>query len=535
MATTAEGTIASAAARAGRYRWAIVALLFTATVINYVDRQMIGLLKPTLMADPSLGMDELGYANVVVWFQIAYAVGYLGFGKVVDVIGARLGYAAAVVIWTIAHIAHGGAYSVGQFAAARFGLGVGESGNFPAGIKAVTSWFPARERAFAIGLFNAGTNVGAILTPLIVYVMIAHFGLSWRMVFILTGVFGFLWLVAWLAIYRDDPATHPRVGEEELAHIQSDPADPEQKVPGLWLRLLSTRETWAFALGKFFIDPVWWFYLFWLPGYLGKQYDLDLANWGSLTSFTAVLAIGAIYLISDVGSIAGGWFSSRMMKAGMSANRARKLTMLICAFCVLPIVFATSVPSLWLSVLIIGVAAAAHQGFSANLFTLPSDTFPRFAVGAVIGIGGTVGAIGGALSSKMTGFFLSLESFTLFGVTMQNYTPIFVLAGGAYFLAVLAIHLLSPSLERVETFRAQTPWGIIIAAIAGISATIIFLASGKAMEAGCYPIWIGPFGEAPCLTSNGYWIWMAALAVIAISGIIANGVSVARERARNVA
>lgn len=531
MASTAETVIAAGAARAGRYRWVIVALLFTATVINYVDRQMIGLLKPMLMADPSLEMDELGYANVVVWFQIAYAVGYLGFGRIVDLIGARIGYAAAVVIWTIAHIAHGGAYSVGQFAAARFGLGIGEAGNFPAGVKAVTSWFPAKERAFAVGLFNAGTNVGAILTPLIVYFMIAYLGMSWRMVFVATGIFGVLWLVAWLAMYRDDPAQHAKVSAEELAHIQSDPADPDSKVPGLWVRLLAQRETWAFALGKFFTDPVWWFYLFWLPGYLGAQYNLDLANWGSLTSFTAVLAIGAIYLISDVGSIAGGWLSGKLMERGFSANRARKITMFVCAACVVPVVFATSMPSLWLSVLVIGIAAAAHQGFSANLFTLPSDTYPRFAVGAVIGIGGTVGAIGGALSSKMTGFFLSLESVSIFGFTMQNYTPIFVLAGTAYFIALLFVHLLSPSLERVEAFPTQTPWGVLIAIGASVLAAVTFLASGKATAAGCYPVWIGPFGTSPCLSNSTFWTWLGALAVVAIIGLLLHVRSRASDRA----
>lgn len=530
MSDTREAMIAGAAERVGRYRWMIVALLFAATVINYIDRQMIGLLKPTLMADPTLAMDEVAYGNVVVWFTIAYAVGYLGFGKIVDLIGARLGYAAAVVIWTIAHIAHGGAYSVGQFAAARFGLGLGESGNFPAGVKSVATWFPAKERAFAIGIFNAGTNVGAILTPLIVYVMIAMLNLSWRMVFVVTGIFGILWLIAWLSIYRDDPAKHSRVGAAELAHITSDPADPEVKTPGIWVRLLAQRETWAFALGKFFIDPVWWFYLFWLPGYLGKQYNLDLANWGSLTSFTAVLAIGAIYLISDVGSIAGGWLSGRLMKSGMSANKARKLTMLVCAFCVLPIIFATSVPNLWVSVLIIGVAAAAHQGFSANLFTVPSDTYPRFAVGAVIGIGGTVGAIGGALSAKMTGFLLSLESFTIFGVTMQNYTPIFILAGGAYFLALLSVHLLSPRFSRVETFRISTPWAVIVSAAAGVGAVVLFLASGKATAAGCFPVWTGPVGNGACMAPNTFWSVIIALAVLVVAGIVANTLSAHKAR-----
>jgi ACS family hexuronate transporter-like MFS transporter len=512
MSDTREATIQAAAERVGRYRWVIVGLLFAATAINYIDRQMIGLLKPIMMEDPSLHMDERTYADIVVWFQIAYAIGYLGFGKVVDAIGARLGYAAAVVVWTIAHVAHGGAYSVTHFAMARFGLGIGESGNFPAGVKAVTSWFPQKERAFAVGVFNAGSNVGAIAAPLLCFLLVPMVG--WRMTFIVTGIFGVLWLVAWLAMYRDDPAKHSRVGAAEVAHIAQDPADPDVKTPGLWLRLLAQRETWAFALGKFFIDPIWWFYLFWLPGYLGAQYGLDLKTWSTPE---AALALGGIYLISDVGSVAGGWLSGRLMKNGMSVNKARKLTMLICAFCVLPVVFATSVPNLWASVLIIGVAAAAHQGFSANLYTIPSDTFPRFAVGAVIGIGGTLGAIGGALFSKYSGDVLD---------RVGSYAPMFIAAGAAYFLAVLSVHLLTPRLARVESFRRSTPWAVIVSVASGIAGVIFFLASGKNVE-GCVPVWMG-FGS-PCFATGNYWAILSVFAAIAILAIVAN--TVFREKA----
>jgi ACS family hexuronate transporter-like MFS transporter len=511
MSEAANVSIERAAARVGRYRWVIVGLLFAATAINYIDRQMIGLLKPIMMEDPALHMDERTYADIVVWFQVAYAIGYLGFGKVVDAIGARLGYGAAVVIWTIAHVAHGGAYSVTQFAMARFGLGIGESGNFPAGIKTVAIWFPQKERAFAIGLFNAGSNVGAITAPLLCFAMVPMVG--WRWTFILTGIFGVLWLVAWLAMSRDNPAKHARVGAAEVAHITQDPADPDVKTPGLWLRLLAQRETWAFALGKFFIDPIWWFYLFWLPGYLGSQYGLDLRTWSTPT---AALAIGAIYLISDVGSVAGGWLSGRFMKAGMSVNKARKLTMLICAFCVLPVMFATSVPNLWVSVLIIGLAAAAHQGFSANLYTLPSDTFPRFAVGAVIGIGGTLGAIGGALMSKYAGDVLD---------RLGTYAPLFVLAGAAYFLAVLSVHLLSPRLKRVETFRRTTPWAVLVAAAAGLAGVVIFLASGKA-TAGCVPVWMAV--ASPCFERTNYYGLLGACAAVVILAIVFN--TLVRER-----
>ncbi|WP_414712451.1 MFS transporter [Sphingobium sp.] len=410
----------------GRYRWVVVALLFAATAINYVDRQMIGVLKPTLSQE--MAWSETDYANIVFWFQAAYAVGYLGFGRIVDVIGARFGYAVAVVIWTIAHMAHGGVHSVTQFAMARFGLGVGESGNFPAGIKAVTEWFPQKERAFAIGLFNAGANVGAIVTPLLVPWLTVAYG--WRVAFYATGIFGILWLIAWLALYRR-PEEHPKVTAEELAYIQQDPADPVQKIG--WSRIISVRECWAYAIGKFCIDPIWWFFLFWLPGYLGTRYGLDLISFGP--------PLVVIYLLSDGGSVFGGWLSGRFIKAGKSVNAARKLTMLICACAVLPIFFAQSIDNLWLAVLIIGIATAAHQAFSANLYALPSDLFPRGAVGSVVGIGGTMGAVGGMVMAKYAGYILD---------SIGSYTPLFAVAGSAYFVALAAVHLLTPRLERVS-------------------------------------------------------------------------------------
>ena len=418
--------VAGAVARAGRYRWGIVALLFTATVINYVDRQMIGVLKPTLSAD--LGWSETDFADVIFFFQLAYAIGYLGFGRIMDVIGARFGYAIAFVIWQIAHIAHGGAYSVTQFAMARFGLGLGESGNFPASIKAVTEWFPARERAFAIGVFNAGANVGAILTPLIVPLITVAYG--WRAAFVITGAVSMLWLIPWLIMYRS-PSQHPKVTKEERAWIEQDPADPATSIP--WKRLIRVRETWAYALGKFFIDPIWWFFLFWLPGYLGDRYDLDLLSFGP--------PLVAIYLLSDVGSVAGGWLSGRFINAGKSINYARKMTMFICACAVVPVFFAQSIDNLWLAVLVIGIATAAHQAFSANLYTLPSDLFPRAAVGSVVGIGGTVGAVGGMLMAKYAGYVLD---------SIGSYVPLFAVAGSAYFLALLCVHLLSPKLARAQ-------------------------------------------------------------------------------------
>ncbi|AHE53763.1 MFS transporter [Sphingomonas sanxanigenens] len=420
-------SVEKATEKVGRYRWVVVALLFAATAINYIDRQMIGVLKPTLQAD--LGWTESDFATIVFYFQLAYAVGYLSFGKIIDVLGARVGYAVAIVIWTIAHMGHGLATSVTTFAMARFGLGIGESGNFPAGIRAVADWFPQRERAFAIGLFNAGANVGAIITPLLVPLLVLWF--DWRVAFYVTGIFGILWLIAWWALYRH-PNEHPKITAAELAWIRQDPEDTVEKIG--WGRILTIKETWAFALGKFFIDPIWWFFLFWLPGYLFERYDMDLKTFG--------LPLAAIYLISDGGSIAGGWLSSRLIKAGYSVNYARKIAMLIAAVCVLPIFFAQSIDSVWMAVLIIGIATAAHQAFSANLYTFPSDVFPRSAVGSVIGIGGTMGAIGGMVMSIFTGYILE--------ATDNNYSVLFAVCAAAYMLALLTVHLLSPRLERVS-------------------------------------------------------------------------------------
>lgn len=410
--------------RLGR-RWIVVALLFGATVINYVDRQMLGLLKPSLSVE--FGWTETDYADIVFVFQAAYAVCYLLFGRFIDVIGARWGYALTFTVWNLAHIAHAAAATLGQFMLARAFLGAGEAGNFPAGLKAVADWFPKRERALAVGVFNAGANVGAIITPLIVPVI--TFAWGWQAAFVVTGVLSFAWLAAWLAFYRT-PDRHPTVTQDELAHIRSDEADPVTSLG--WATLLRRRETWAYALAKFMTDPVWWLFLFWLPDFLNRTYGLDLKGFGP--------PLVAIYILSDAGSVAGGWLSSRLMRGGVGVNRARKLAMLACAACVLPVVLATSAANLWLAVLILGLATAGHQGFSANLLTLPSDLFPRAAVASVVGIGGMAGAVGGMLMSKFTGWVLD---------TTGSYTPILLVAAGAYPLALLFLHLLSPHLRPV--------------------------------------------------------------------------------------
>ena len=412
--------------RISHYRWVICALIFAATVINYIDRQMIGVLKPTLQQE--FGWTEVTYGDIVFWFQAAYAVGFVAFGRLMDRLGTRVGYTLAMTVWTLAHMAHGAARSATGFMSARFALGIGESGNFPASLKAVADWFPKRERALAIGIFNAGANIGAILTPLLVPALTIAFG--WRMAFLLTGLFGVIWLPFWWVIYRL-PEDHPRVGVEELAHIQSDPQTPVVAVS--WGRMFRVKETWAFAVGKFLIDPIWWMFLFWLPDFLVRRHGLNLKTFG--------LPLIAVYLMSNFGSIAGGWMSSRMMRRGASANRARKLTMLICGLCVLPIVFASVVDNLWLAVFILGLATAAHQGFSANLYALPSDVFPREAVGTVVGIGGAAGAVGGMVIAKYAGWVLD---------RMGTYTPIFVVAASVYLVALLIVHLLSPRLAPAK-------------------------------------------------------------------------------------
>lgn len=411
----------------GRYRWMICALLFAATAINYVDRQTIGVLKPTLQAE--LKWTESSYADIVFWFQAAYAIGYLAFGPIIDRIGARLGYAIAFTVWTLAHIAHGFVHTITQFALVRFTLGLGESGSFPSSLKAVSEWFPQKERALAVGVFNAGSNIGAIVTPLVVPAITLAWG--WRAAFVATGAVSLLWLIAWLAMYRS-PRLHKKVTPGELAFIHS--GETQAAATSIsWLKLLRLRETWAYALGKFLTDPIWWLYLFWLPDFLSKRYNLDLQSFGP--------PLVAIYLMSDIGSVVGGWGSSKLMQSGRTANAARKTTMLICALAVTPIVVAQFVSHLWGAVAIIGLATAAHQAWSANLMTLPSDLFPRVAVGSVVGIGGMAGAVGGMLMSKYNGYILDV-----FG----SYQPIFALACGAYIVAIAVIHSLSPRLTRVS-------------------------------------------------------------------------------------
>lgn len=419
----------SAATRIGRYRWMICALLFFATTINYIDRQVLGILATDETFKAQIGWNEAEYGFVNTAFQAAYAIGLLVGGGLMDRFGTRKGFSIAIVFWSVAAMAHSLARSAFGFGAARFALGLGEAGNFPAAIKTVAEWFPKKERAFATGIFNSGSNIGAILAPLSVPFIAVNYG--WQWAFILTGAVGFVWLGFWLAVYRK-PEEHPKLSKAELAYIQSDNEPPMAKIP--WARLLPHRQTWAFAIGKFLTDPVWWVYLFWLPKFLNTKFGLNILQLG--------LPLIVIYVIADVGSIGGGWLSSYLIKRGWSVNAGRKTTMLICALLVTPIFYASITDNLWVSVILIGVAAAAHQGWSANLFTFASDMFPKQAVGSVVGIGGMFGSIGGMLIASTVGLILQY--------TNNNYFSIFIIAGSAYLTALLIIHLLAPNLSAAE-------------------------------------------------------------------------------------
>jgi ACS family hexuronate transporter-like MFS transporter len=415
--------------RVGRVRWVVAALLFSAMVFNYVDRQMLAVLKPTLSVE--LHWSETQYADMVFWFQAAYAISYVAFGRIVDRVGARIGFTLTFIIWSVAQIAHGAARGAVQFMLARALLGLGEGGAYPAALSAVGDWFPRQERAFAVGLLNAGVNIGAIVTPLVVPAVVLTFG--WRAAFVITGLASLVWLAAWLAFYRS-PDRSRRLGSAERAFIQSDPV--EASAPVALLRLLRTRETWAYAAAKFLIDPIWWMFLFWLPDFLAKRFGLDLKTFGP--------PLVVIYLMSDAGNLVGGWASGALIRRGLSVNRARKLTMLGAALLATPVALAAQADSLWLAVAIIGLATAAHQAFSVNLFTLPSDLFPRRAIGSVVGIGGACGAIGGMAMAKYAGWVLE---------RLGSYAPMFAVAASAYLMALLIIHLASPRLAPVSTER----------------------------------------------------------------------------------
>ena len=403
----------------------VCALLFAAVVLSYIDRLVLPTLKPDLSA--RYGWSETGYASLAIWFQAGYGVAYVLFGRLIDRIGARAGYALAVGLWTVGHVLHACFTTTSGMLLARIPLAIGEAGTFPAALSATNEWFPRRERALAIGIFNAGSNVGAIVTPLLVPVIAVTLG--WRWAFILTGLLTVVWLAAWLLIYRR-PRDKVGLSPEELAWIEAEPAEPksaETTRPVPWLSLFRHRQTWAYLMARFLIDPVWWTFLFWLPDFFNRQYHVKMLDFGP--------PLIAVYLLADVGSVGGGWLSSRLLGRGWSINRARKGAMFVAALFALPIAFAAHAPSMWMAVLLIGLACAAHQGFSANVYALPGDLFPRWMAGSVIGIGGLSGALGGMLMAKYAGMILQ---------TVGSFQPIFILASCAYLVALLVLHLIVP-------------------------------------------------------------------------------------------
>jgi MFS transporter, ACS family, hexuronate transporter len=441
--------------RRTHYRWVICGLLFFATTINYVDRQVLALLKPTLTDE--FHWTQSDYSFIVSAFSLAYALSYMAAGWLMDRIGERKCFLLVVSLWSVAAMAHGlvsplvfsgmpwlnatfaGTFlggltpamlSVAGFSAARFALGMAEGGNFPGAIKTVGLWHPKSERALSVGIFNAGSNMGILLAAFLVPLIVKKMGWGWPVAFYVTGALGFIWLVFWWMMY-DRPENHPRVSPAELELIRSDPTDPPQKIS--WLSLLRHRQTWAYTLGMFMTGPVWWFYLYWTPDFLKRKHGVDLN--------AVFLPLLVIYLMADVGSIGGGGLSSWLIRRGYTVNVARKTAFLTCALCVVPVASVAWISNINLAVFLIGLAAAAHAGFSANLYTIVSDTVPRKAISSVVGIGGTASCIGMIAFSTLIGLVLDWT---------DEYLIPFVMAGSAYLIATAVIHLLLPRLEPMK-------------------------------------------------------------------------------------
>jgi ACS family hexuronate transporter-like MFS transporter len=440
---------------AGNVRWIICAILFGAIVLIYIHRNVVSVLNGPVFVN-QLHWTSIDYGHVAVCFTASYAVGMLFAGRILDKVGVRKGFTIAAAAWTLIAIAHGalaylpahgslaanslilrmGGLTVVGFGVTRFALGIFEGAFFPASIRTVAEWFPKHERALATGIFNAGSAFGAILSPLAVPWIAAHWG--WPSAFYIAGGLGAVWLFGWLTLYREVDH-HPFLTENEKTYILSDQEPRVKSVP--WKNVIGYRQTVAFSLGKFMTDPIWWFYILWLPGALGKQFGLDLKHFGP--------PLVVVYLMADGGSIVGGWFSSFLLKQGWTVNLARKTAMLTCALLVLPMFAVSHLTSLWPAVFIIGFAAAAHQGWSANLFTLVSDTAPRSAVGSIVGIGGMLGAVGSFLFQDLVGHVVLKGSYAI---------PFFI-AGSAYLAALLVIHLLVPRLEPIQ-LKTEGPFTI---------------------------------------------------------------------------
>jgi MFS transporter, ACS family, hexuronate transporter len=426
----------------GRYRWVILALVFFATTINYLDRQVISLLKDDYL-EPLFGWSESDYANVIIVFQLSYAIGMLGVGWIIDKIGTKLGYALSLLIWSLAAVGHAFAGSTFGFMVARGVLGISEAGNFPAAIKTVAEWFPKKERALATGLFNSGANVGAIVAPLTVPLIAIWWG--WQWAFIITGAVGLIWLIFWFSMY-EIPSKHRRLSKKEYEYIHSDKdeiVDEQKKKEKIsWFKLLTFRQTWAFIIGKLLTDPIWWFYLFWLPSFLNKQYGM--------TKTDLALPIAVVYTMTTFGSIFGGWLSGNLIKKGWEVYKARRTAMLLFALCVLPVVTAQALGqySHWFAILIVGLAASAHQAWSANIFTTTSDMFPKKAVASVTGLGGMAGGIGGILIARLAGALL--DHYKALNSIETGYYIMFIVCGSAYLIAWIIFNTLAPKMKRVE-------------------------------------------------------------------------------------
>lgn len=414
------------AARVGHIRWVICGLLFLATVINYIDRTTLSVLEPELRT--TIGWNDMQWGYIGASFMLAYAIGFPFAGWMMDKLGARVGFTLSLIVWSLAAASHAFARNLNDFIIARFALGLGEAGNYPAAIKTIAEWFPQRERALATGIINAGTNVGATITPIVVPIVYERYG--WQAAFLATGLGGLAWVLLWWPLYRR-PREHAWLSAAELQFIERDPPDPPQRIP--WRRLLTYRQVWAFSIAKFLTDSVWWFYLFWFAPFMAEQFHVDIKTiaWPMIT----------VYLMADVGSITGGWLSSWLLGRGWSSNAARKTAMLTFALCIAPVAAAPLVSEKWLAVLLIGLAAGSHQGFSANLFTVNSDIFPRSAIGSIIGIGGFAGAMGG--------FALQLGAGWLKQMT-GSYVTLFAIAGSAYLIALLVLQILIPRIEPID-------------------------------------------------------------------------------------
>jgi len=418
----------------GNYRWVVVTLLFFATTINYLDRQVIGLLKDILARD--FNWSETDYSRIVMVFSAAYAVALVLFGRLIDKIGTKLGYAVSVIIWSLAALGHALAKGTVGFTVARTALGAGEGGNFPAAIKVVAEWFPKKDRALATGIFNSGTNMAAIIgPPLIAWIFSAY---GWKQAFLWTGAMGFVWLIFWLIFY-EIPSRQKRISTAEFEYIWSDSkqeVSTEGKRPS-WSKLFRYRQTWAFVLGKFMTDPVWWFYLFWIPSYFNTTYHLNLTK--------SAIHVSTVYIVASFGSVLGGWLSGRLIKKGMPVYKARKYSMFFFACCVIPIFFVRYTTNIWPAVWLISLAASAHQAWSANIFTLASDMFPKHTLSSVVGIGGMAGSVGGILIPFLIGIIL--DHFKNLGLLGTGYNIIFGICACSYLLAWTIMQLLSPRME----------------------------------------------------------------------------------------